>query len=368
MADSIIRPMRPSDAADMYELRTRPNAMWGTLQLPTILYADVAASCAAQPDNHKLVAEVEGKAVGSLWLNVGAARLRHTGYIGMCVHDQYQGRGLGKALMAAALDLADNWLGLERVVLDVYPDNERAVNLYRKFGFVEEGRSPAAYRREGLYVDALHMARLRGRAAAAAATPLPGFLSTPCPAEPPLPSPAAVAALPSAYPVFQPQAFMIRAARVEDAPAIHALFLQPDVLPGLNRLPALQVDAVQKELSGLTRTQHLTVAEANGQIVGAALLNQRFGRLANSAAVSYLAVSDEWHDRGVDTALLQFLIGLADDWLGVRRLTIEAPADARALLELTWAHGFRLEAVHRAAMIKQAGFVDVCLLAREGRL
>ena len=41
--------------------------------------------------------------------------------------------------MRRLLDWADNWAGLLRVELGVYADNERAIALYRKFGFELEG-------------------------------------------------------------------------------------------------------------------------------------------------------------------------------------------------------------------------------------
>ena len=41
--------------------------------------------------------------------------------------------------MQAALDLADNWLNLTRLELEVYTDNEAAIQLYKKFGFTIEG-------------------------------------------------------------------------------------------------------------------------------------------------------------------------------------------------------------------------------------
>jgi putative acetyltransferase len=79
----------------------------------------------------------------------------------MAVHDDYHGRGVGTALMVACLDLADNWLNLHRVDLDVYVDNEPALRLYKKFGFVIEGRLVDYAFRDGAYVDVYMMARLR---------------------------------------------------------------------------------------------------------------------------------------------------------------------------------------------------------------
>lgn len=59
------------------------------------------------------------------------------------------------------MDLADNWLNLQRLELTVYSDNAAAIALYRKFGFEQEGCSPAYAFREGRFVDALHMGRVR---------------------------------------------------------------------------------------------------------------------------------------------------------------------------------------------------------------
>ncbi len=79
----------------------------------------------------------------------------------MAVRDDWQGRGVGTALMEAALDLADNWLGLTRVELTVYTDNAAGIALYEKFGFEIEGTHRRHAFRNGEYVDAYSMARLR---------------------------------------------------------------------------------------------------------------------------------------------------------------------------------------------------------------
>ncbi len=78
----------------------------------------------------------------------------------MGVRDDWQGQGVGSALMQAALDLADNWLNLTRVELTVYTDNAAAIALYTKFGFEIEGTHRAFALRDGVFVDAHAMARL----------------------------------------------------------------------------------------------------------------------------------------------------------------------------------------------------------------
>jgi putative acetyltransferase len=61
------------------------------------------------------------------------------------------------------LDWADNWAGLLRIELGVYADNERAIRMYRRFGFELEGTQRAFALRDGVYVDSLMMARLHPR-------------------------------------------------------------------------------------------------------------------------------------------------------------------------------------------------------------
>jgi GNAT superfamily N-acetyltransferase len=63
--------------------------------------------------------------VGSLSLETSPTRwrMRHVGSMGMAVRDDWQGKGVGTALMEAALDLADNWLNLTRIEVTVYVDN-----------------------------------------------------------------------------------------------------------------------------------------------------------------------------------------------------------------------------------------------------
>lgn len=71
------------------------------------------------------------------------------------------GRGIGTALISELVDMADNWLDIRRLELNVYTDNSVAIRLYEKFGFRREGVFVGYAYREGAYVDSLAMARLR---------------------------------------------------------------------------------------------------------------------------------------------------------------------------------------------------------------
>jgi RimJ/RimL family protein N-acetyltransferase len=68
------------------------------------------------------------------------------GEIGMMVARDWRGRGVGSALVAAAMEWGRS-NQLHKLTLSVFPHNEAALALYRKFGFVEEGRRVKQIRR-----------------------------------------------------------------------------------------------------------------------------------------------------------------------------------------------------------------------------
>jgi putative acetyltransferase len=119
-----------------------------------------------------LLAERGGLLLGSLGLHpVERVRRRHAAMLGISVGAAHQGGGVGTALMQAACDYADRWAQLLRLELTVFVDNARAIALYRRFGFQEEGRHRAYALRDGAYVDVLSMARLHPHPPAALGLP-----------------------------------------------------------------------------------------------------------------------------------------------------------------------------------------------------
>lgn len=163
-----IRRAEPDDSAALYEMFASPKLYANTLQLPYPSREQWRRRLAEPGDGgHNLVAVVGERVVGMFGLHTFPARPRrhHVGAIGMSVHDDWQGKGVGSALMRAGLDLADNWLNLTRLELEVYTDNEAAIRLYERFGFEREGLLRQHAYRDGRYVDSYSMARLRPPAA-----------------------------------------------------------------------------------------------------------------------------------------------------------------------------------------------------------
>ena len=89
---------------------------------------------------------------------------RHVATLGMAVERSLRGRGIGSALMVAALRWARS-AGVEKVTLEVYPTNEAAVALYRKFGFAEEGQLIRQSLKSYGYEDELIMSKFLARPA-----------------------------------------------------------------------------------------------------------------------------------------------------------------------------------------------------------
>ncbi|GAJ90853.1 GNAT family N-acetyltransferase [Agrobacterium sp. SHOUNA12C] len=157
-----IRAAAPSDAEGIALIANLPGFRAGTLRLPFQSIEETRQWLEKPtPGAISLVALLEGQIVGNAGLRRHDGRQIHTGNIGMGVHDDFIGRGIGSALFAALVDTADNWLAIKRLQLTVYVDNGPAIRLYEKFGFETEGRLKAFAFRNGEYVDAFTMARIR---------------------------------------------------------------------------------------------------------------------------------------------------------------------------------------------------------------
>ncbi len=160
-----VRRARPGDAADFARLMEHPEVYANLMQLPwpteAMWRARIEEMAQPQRSDLQLVAEREGRVVGSLGLHPPVAlRRRHTAMLGISVDVSAQGQGVGRTLMQAACDFADQWGQILRIELTVFTDNQRAQALYESCGFRLEGTHRAFALRRGQYADVHTMARL----------------------------------------------------------------------------------------------------------------------------------------------------------------------------------------------------------------
>ncbi|EOU2045638.1 GNAT family N-acetyltransferase [Clostridium perfringens] len=106
------------------------------------------------------VAEENGKVIGlGILMNHGNLRKKHVGVITLMVNSDYQNKGIGSLLMDKLINLSES-LNIIRLELCVFRDNYKAINLYKKFGFKEEGIKIKSALKNGEYVDEIIMARI----------------------------------------------------------------------------------------------------------------------------------------------------------------------------------------------------------------
>ena len=82
---------------------------------------------------------------------------QHRANLGMGIEAAYRKRGLGEALLRAAIDWARRESALEWIDLCVFTVNTPAQTLYRKLGFTETGRVDDAFRIDGVSVGDIQM-------------------------------------------------------------------------------------------------------------------------------------------------------------------------------------------------------------------
>jgi len=157
MAEFWVRPARADDARAMAELFAAVAAERdGIATEPPVNIPERTAAFARSADG-ALVADADGMIVGMIHIEAS----RHGfGEFGMLVDHAWRSRGVGSALVQAAIDRARGQ-GLHKLCLEVFPHNTAAIALYRKCGFAEEGRRVKQYRRaSGELWDTIVMGRL----------------------------------------------------------------------------------------------------------------------------------------------------------------------------------------------------------------
>ena len=116
----------------------------------------------AEADNSILiVAEAGEQIIGVMNITGGQRKaMRHGGRLGISVHRDWRGRGIGGRMLEEAIGWARGTGVLTRIQLEVYARNVDAVRLYERLGFRIEGTHPRAFFQHGEYLDEITMGML----------------------------------------------------------------------------------------------------------------------------------------------------------------------------------------------------------------
>jgi RimJ/RimL family protein N-acetyltransferase len=164
--ECVLRPTHPDDSADMIEYMRRtagetefllryPDEVSFTLEQEQQLLGSILND----PGNVMMVAVVDGRVAGNASINgIGAKRkIRHRCSLAIALYRDYWGLGIGTAMIGYLTELARQ-IGFSQIDLEVVAENEQALALYRKCGFVESGRRVNALKfDDGTYHDEILM-------------------------------------------------------------------------------------------------------------------------------------------------------------------------------------------------------------------
>ena len=160
----VVRPAQPADAAALVQLGAavgREPEGWLIASASWRSVADERRYLRAMkrfPDAAVLVADDEGLVVGRLSIARDQhPASKHVADLGLMVAASHRRRGIGRALLDAAVAWARD-AGVRKLELHVFPHNEPAIRLYEDFGFEREGYRRGHYRRGREYLDAILMA------------------------------------------------------------------------------------------------------------------------------------------------------------------------------------------------------------------
>jgi L-amino acid N-acyltransferase YncA len=143
MAEFVVRAAQAGDARAVAEIFAAVAEERDGIATEPPVDIDERTALFARSAGGSFVAVARGRIIGMLHVEVSRYGF---GEFAMLVERGWRGRGVGSALVRAAVDWARG-RGLHKVCLEVFAHNAAAIALYRKSGFIEEGRRVKQYRR-----------------------------------------------------------------------------------------------------------------------------------------------------------------------------------------------------------------------------
>lgn len=111
-------------------------------------------NCYKNPNNKIYILKEKNKVIGSMVLLIISDYAEILQFV---IDKKYQNMGYGTYFLKKIIKILQNLKVVEEVFLDVRENNDRAIHLYRKFGFNEIGKKPEYYKLPNKKIDSIQM-------------------------------------------------------------------------------------------------------------------------------------------------------------------------------------------------------------------
>lgn len=344
MSDVKIRPLRVEDAAALHRIMMHDGVYPNLMQLPTMERASVEEWVEKQQNGRfRLVAAIDDRVIGFGDLKQSQnLRMLHSGQIGLYVHPDFHNQGVGRQLIERLLNLADNWLNLRRVELDVYTHNKAAIALYEKMGFEIEGERVRSTFGNGRFYNDYVMARIR---------PFDRGPGTPPPQRPTGKRPF-------------PQSIIVRTFQPEDIPAMQTILSQAAICRTTLQIPDRELAFYENRFRPMRDGLHRIVAVADDVVVGScSIFHDQNVRQQHSGGLGMMVHEAYW-GFGIGSRLMEAILDVCDNWLNLHRVELEVNTDNPTAIRLYEKFGFVIEGTKRFHVYGDGRWADSHFMAR----
>ncbi len=296
---------------------------------------------ATSPNSLFLLAIIDGSIVGGLnFCSDSRPKLSRSGEFGIRVRKAWWGKGIGAALLQVLVDWAPS-ADIGKINLQVRVDNIRAIALYRRFGFLDEGVIRHQIAIDGMYHDLLWMG-LKIGVDSPLDVPVPYIEQPPAPLRLPV---------------------HIRKARPEDAGEILAclqkISQETEFLSMGTEGPRY---TLEEQRAFLVSAQNdpgslYLIAFRDEQVVGLLSFSAGKRKRIRHAGEFTLAIMQDWGGMGIGKAMMHRLINWAHV-NGIHKINLEVRTENKRAIELYLACGFSIEGLITRTVFYNGGYHD----------
>lgn len=264
----------------------------------------------------------------------------------LAVRPDYRGKGVGRALIDAAIAACDHWLQMRRIEVIVDAQSAALKRYYASFGFAEEGVERAHMLHAGRYVDGTVMSRINTQMMPATASP-----ALPNPTRPRKSAPLKIT---------------VRAATEDDAEAFAKVFSDRSASNGTLQHPYTSTEVWRTRLAGNVGPQQVVLAAVvNGRVVGNAGIHAVSDNPRKKHVCSLgISIAQSYQGRGVGRTLMNACLDFADHWANYARVELTVHADNTRAIKLYESLGFQHEGRLRDFSFREGGYVDALFMGR----